>query len=1287
MDPLSITASVLTLIQVSVQVTVLIKQFRDEVSVVDVTLSGLLNDVESFQRVLESMRETFGQDDVKANLQETGHVGSHYRNLARSLNDGNGTLNSLHELLDSVNKKSNFLDGPRKQLRFKSATDQIATYREQIQSYRAGMQLSLSTVILWNQVTFQKSTDQIPDRILPNLDKLYDEFRSLGTNLNAKIEKLQSMVSDQSDRQELTSLNNLRDCVRSAADVVSTASTTLTAETSDKISVKYGSDFGDIFTHTQNETMLRWMNSNTVYEFEDMEAPMPIPSESSIGDAPTEYQSDSDSDIENEMIKALLNNGLKRKEQGDLAGAERHFKNCITRLSTNSSVTSLSNAAAAANSGVSKAEVLEYLTQTYCLQQAWAKAKVTMMEKLHITERQVGKKDERFLQDTMKLAEVMMSNKEYGDAHLQARRALRGFKKLGELGHKGYEQCLRLLMHLSKEEGKFDEEEGYSALLGSHLFKLKRSSISETSLTMPPQLERQSKSFSSEPSRVQSTAPIDEKATTPTKALASNSEASESPVPRIDAIPVKSSKQPSSPQTRTLSDDALSKPADQMPYPPAAGSIARKSAVPVASSSNPLVHRKDNKIDEALARRLQEQEFNAQIEPRQPTSPSRNISRHDASLSLMPGPHYNSFSETLGAQLDDLRSRRFNVQHLLSDLNRQEPADPLINDFKRMRLVEQRKKEFEDELAAIVKEEHDVELKLHRAEKREQERAASTSSPHLRLERNDTSSSTLDSRYPSSTGHSNDDERLAKRLQETEETLALGSSSSLPLLRSENPDEALARRLQREEFSASNPHSSVPPKGTLVEPSGTVNPQALSTAPPVQSPSPPLSARLPQRTPSLQSPSGDKKKMVFKYSEGKMRLIEPSTSSSPQPDSKYEATTTEGTSATLANAASFLQELPSITVVPATTSFDELREELNANGATQDTSLRRSVSDSRLTNSLGNDDVPLALSSLDTLAASARNMDVGMNSELYSELSERYNRLQRIRSASASTLAPPEPTWSPKTGDDEVAEKAVVKLHEQSEKEVVSNLTKDKTPDWVGHTREEVVAAIGHGQSITRPGWNLDKTISRNDAYATDPYAAAKIDITPSCPICSANLCGLSDTAASTHVNSCMDGKPIAVSKLREMDKGQSQMTTLQRSQNLLSAKEYARDDGVLPVTSVPAGTWACCNCKSLELRFISESKCPTCGHTRDFTCPSSAGPAIGVTFITANLGPVRFSQGERVRRKLLILGDTKVGKTWLIQSWYKGQHPAVSQHVTYDYVPMLLTQYRKERLSSLTTL
>lgn len=148
MDPLSITTSVIALLTFSVQVSCLLKQFCDEVDVVDTSLTGLIADVASFNQVLVSMRDTFDQDEIKASIHVTGHAGNHWKNLARSLDDGTKTLQRLAALLEGINKTTSFLDGPRKQLRFKNAIDQIGTYRDQIQSYRAGLQLSLSTIIL-----------------------------------------------------------------------------------------------------------------------------------------------------------------------------------------------------------------------------------------------------------------------------------------------------------------------------------------------------------------------------------------------------------------------------------------------------------------------------------------------------------------------------------------------------------------------------------------------------------------------------------------------------------------------------------------------------------------------------------------------------------------------------------------------------------------------------------------------------------------------------------------------------------------------------------------------------------------------------------------------------------------------------------------------------------------------------------------------------------------------------------------------------------------------------------
>jgi hypothetical protein len=298
--------------------------------------------------------------------------------------------------------------------------------------------------------------------------------------LNSKIEALHTSIAQQQNEdrsEELSSMSNLRECVQSAADVVSTTSSTLTVDMVDRTSVRHGSDFGDVFVKDTNEAMLRWMSSNTVYEFEDM-VPHTDPSEASTGDAVTEYQSDSDSDLETEMVRALFKSAITLKEVGDLHGAERKLRNCLTRLPTTASTASFNSLKSAAASGVSRLEILELLLDTCCMLKSWSKAQQVMTEKLSITEKQVGRKDELYLWDTLKLAEFMAKSNEYDAAHLQGRRSLRGFKRLGEGGYSGYEQCVVFLIALCNKENLDDEEEAYAALLVSHQAKVKAKSSS-----------------------------------------------------------------------------------------------------------------------------------------------------------------------------------------------------------------------------------------------------------------------------------------------------------------------------------------------------------------------------------------------------------------------------------------------------------------------------------------------------------------------------------------------------------------------------------------------------------------------------------------------------------------------------------------------------------------------------------------------------------------------------------------------------------------------------------------
>lgn len=145
MDPLSITASAASLLGVCLKVSVELKKFRQGAAGARTTVTAMLSDVKALRDVLQSMEDTF---EILDSQPATGHIGAHWTNLSRSLQEGRGTLEQLEELLQGVNKDVSLLDSARLHIRVKSVAEQIANFRQQVQTYKDAMQLSLQTIIL-----------------------------------------------------------------------------------------------------------------------------------------------------------------------------------------------------------------------------------------------------------------------------------------------------------------------------------------------------------------------------------------------------------------------------------------------------------------------------------------------------------------------------------------------------------------------------------------------------------------------------------------------------------------------------------------------------------------------------------------------------------------------------------------------------------------------------------------------------------------------------------------------------------------------------------------------------------------------------------------------------------------------------------------------------------------------------------------------------------------------------------------------------------------------------------
>ncbi|KAF4214229.1 hypothetical protein CNMCM8980_006914 [Aspergillus fumigatiaffinis] len=219
-EPLTIVASAASLLGICSKVAVELKRFRHGAAEARTYVTAMLNDMKGLRDVLQSMEDTFDEFEVQPS---SGHIGIHWKNLLRSLQDGRSTLEQLEELLTTINKQVTFLDSARREVRVKSAVEQIANFRQQVQTYKDAMQLSLQTIILesWHQVSIQESTS----KILPSLNAMHSDIRRLATNLDIKLHGLQNMFLGSNQQKQMAGVEHLKEFIHSAATVLSSAST------------------------------------------------------------------------------------------------------------------------------------------------------------------------------------------------------------------------------------------------------------------------------------------------------------------------------------------------------------------------------------------------------------------------------------------------------------------------------------------------------------------------------------------------------------------------------------------------------------------------------------------------------------------------------------------------------------------------------------------------------------------------------------------------------------------------------------------------------------------------------------------------------------------------------------------------------------------------------------------------------------------------------------------------------------------------------------------------------
>ncbi|KAJ0104340.1 hypothetical protein J7T55_011124 [Diaporthe amygdali] len=405
MDPLSITTAVASLITLA-----------------DKKLKSLLSEVECFKLLLEQMAITMKDINVDAGVQETGHLGNHLRSISVCITDGIALLEQMHQTVRSVGKTSRLLDGVRKHFRLQSASDEISMYHDQIRSYRDTIQLSMQTMIL--------------------------------------------------GADELRHLHNRRDCMRAAAEVVSSASTVFGLD--DRISTSAPSDFNEVFPPNPSEPMLRWFGEVEPSEYEEPDVALEparwgtlnvltapglahgFDASSVVLSTHNVEDSDSDGEMEAEIVQLQLEKGRLELQSGNFEGAEKMLRNGLIRLNRYRS---------RHFSPELKLSVSHALLNTYSQQGNWEKAKEVTTERLAILSGHNFENSDQYLDEILSLADILLRMGDSVQARVYTRKCLKAYREQGDRGREGLEQSLCLMIAICQSENNPEDEEAFKLLL------------------------------------------------------------------------------------------------------------------------------------------------------------------------------------------------------------------------------------------------------------------------------------------------------------------------------------------------------------------------------------------------------------------------------------------------------------------------------------------------------------------------------------------------------------------------------------------------------------------------------------------------------------------------------------------------------------------------------------------------------------------------------------------------------------------------------------------------------
>jgi hypothetical protein len=147
----AIVASSASLVSLCAKVSSSLNAFVIAANTVDSTVQSYRNEVEALSRVLASINTSLSDPLVQSAVRagQTGHAGGHWRDVKRSMRDCEGTLKDFDRILDGMTRGDRaFLGLSRRKIRLDWNSGEITSLKQQIQSYKDTMQVSLQMINL-----------------------------------------------------------------------------------------------------------------------------------------------------------------------------------------------------------------------------------------------------------------------------------------------------------------------------------------------------------------------------------------------------------------------------------------------------------------------------------------------------------------------------------------------------------------------------------------------------------------------------------------------------------------------------------------------------------------------------------------------------------------------------------------------------------------------------------------------------------------------------------------------------------------------------------------------------------------------------------------------------------------------------------------------------------------------------------------------------------------------------------------------------------------------------------